>query len=102
MKNKNFWMWCLLVGIVGVCALYPDLALAQVGGGTLETKMKSLASGLISVVLPGLSILGLIYAAGLAVSGDGNAKSKITAIIFTSAVGFLAPVIIGWLKSIMT
>ena len=77
-------------------ALLPELSFAY---GGFEGRMNNLSNQLVTVVLPLVSILGLIYAAILAVAGDGNAKGKILAVIGASVVGFLAPQIIGFLQN---
>ncbi len=80
--------------------LIPELCLAQgFGGSGFESKVKGLTDSLVTVILPAISIIGLIYAAILAASGDANAKSRMILVMFASTIGFLAPVIISWLKS---
>jgi hypothetical protein len=46
-----------------------------------------------------LSTLALVYAAILALSGDGGAKARIITVVVCSCVGFLAPHFIEWLKA---
>ncbi len=76
------------------------LAIGQnFGGGAFESKIQGVTSAIVSVVLPAVSALGLIYAAILAASGDQGAKNRIALVIGTSVVGFLAPVIISWIKA---
>lgn len=87
---------CLSVGMVGVCALFPELALAQFGG--FESRVTGLTRSIVTVILPALSVLGLIYASILAVTGDGAAKGRIVTVVVCSIVGFLAPLIIKWLQ----
>ncbi|MCT4642781.1 MAG: hypothetical protein N4A33_10850 [Bacteriovoracaceae bacterium] len=94
-------MVCLVL-IIGVTFLIPELAFAQIGGigsGDLAGRMNGLTSNVINVILPAVSILGLVYSAILAATGDQAAKSRMVLIAFASIVGFLAPIIIGWLKS---
>ncbi len=76
----------------------PD-ASAQYVGGSFETKVSGLSNALITQILPLMSIIGLFFAAALAMNGSPEAKSRITMIIGCSAVGFLAPYLIQWLKS---
>ena len=79
--------------------LCPDTAFAQFsGGGALESKVNGVTSGLLNFLLPAASIIGLIYAAILAATGDASAKSRMVLIIIASVVGFLAPLIIRWLQ----
>ena len=52
-----------------------------------------------TVILPAVSILGLIYGAILAAMGDQSARPRMVLIVIASIIGFLAPVIIRWLQS---
>jgi hypothetical protein len=88
-----------MVGLIGVMALFPESAFAQVIGGGFESKMQGLTTKLITVILPLVSILGLVYAVILALTGDGAAKGRIIMVIVCSIVGFMAPHIIGWFQS---
>lgn len=86
---------------VGVCMfMYPDFAMAQFGGGAFERKVDGVTNGLIKFLLPAASILGLVYAAILAATGDESAKSRMVLIAICSVVGMLAPLIIGWLQGL--
>lgn len=90
---------CFLVGIVSILIFAPELAHAQYGGMGFESKMQGLTTKLITVVLPLVSVLGLVYAVLLALTGDGAAKGRIIMVIVCSVIGFLAPHIIGWFQS---
>lgn len=94
----------LVLYLAFLCTLicFSDSAFAQIGGiggGDLATRMNSLTSQMISVILPAVSILGLVYAAILAATGDQGAKQRMVLVLFASVVGFIAPIIISWLKS---
>ena len=86
----------LSVGIIGLLSLMLISEPAMAFG--FESKMQNLTNQLISTVLPLLSILGLVYAAILALSGDAAAKARIITVIAVSLIGFLAPAIIQWLQ----
>lgn len=88
----------ILIAIVSVFALMPDLAHAQYAGG-FESKMQGLTTKLITVILPLVSVIGLVYAVILALTGDGAAKARIIMVIVCSIIGFMAPHIIGWFQS---
>lgn len=88
--------WLFMVGFVGILSLILVSEPAFAFG--FESKMQNLTGQLIGTVLPLLSILGLVYAAILALSGDAAAKAKIITVIAVSVVGFLAPSIIQWLQ----
>ena len=99
MKNLNIWILGL-IAIVGVMVFYADPVLAQgFGGSGFEGRIKGFTDNLISVILPAVSILGLLYAALLAASGDEGAKRRMILVVFASVIGFLAPVIIRWFQS---
>lgn len=76
--------------------VFPEYAMAF----GFENKVKSLTGNLINTVLPLLATLGLVYASVLALSGEAGAKGKVIAVLAMSIVGFLAPKIIAWLKSV--
>ena len=101
MKRYHLWMVVALVAMVGILYLFPESAFAQWAGtgGGFESKMSDLTSKLVTVVLPILSILGLVYAVFLALTGDASGKGRIIMVIVCSIVGFLAPSIIRWLQS---
>ena len=99
MSKNSFW--CVVtVGVICLVAFFPEYSFAQViGGGGFEGKLQSLTNSIINVILPAVSILGLVYAAILAVTGDGAAKQRMIFVVIASIVGFLAPIIISWFKS---
>ena len=70
-------------------------------GGGFESKMDNLTNKMVTVLLPIMSLVGLIYACILALMGDGAAKQRITMVLACSAIGLLAPVIVSWIKSIV-
>ena len=102
MKKSTIGFICLIVGTFAVLTLLPHFAFAQnfggVGGDQLSQRVGGLTNDLISVVLPAISILGRVYAAILAVSGDQGAKGRMILIIVACIVGCLAPIIIHWLQ----
>jgi hypothetical protein len=95
-KFTPFWVM-VLVGIGVFMIFSPDLAHAQFAGG-LESKVQGVTSGLINFMLPAASVLGLVYAAILAATGDASAKQRMVLVVIASIVGFLAPLIIRWLQ----
>lgn len=100
MKKRMLMLGMLFIVLTGVLA--PQFAYADFGDGSaFESRMESLQNKFINVVLPLMSILGLVYAGILAASGNETAKAKISVIIIGCIMGFLAPHIIGWLKAIL-
>ena len=79
---------------------FANTALAQLWGGSgFEGKISSFTDNLISVILPAAAILGLLYAAMLAIIGDEGAKKRMVLVIAACVIGFLAPLIIRWFQS---
>lgn len=93
-KLKNFYLWVSSAAII----ILPDIVWAW-GGGNFESRIRSFTDSLMSVILPAVAILGLLYAALLAMSGDEGAKKRMILVVIASVVGFLAPPIIRWFQS---
>ena len=86
--------------VMGVMLFVPELAFAQYAGGDFQSKIGGVTKGLVNVLLPAVSILGLVYAALLAATGDAGAKARMVLVAVASIIGFLAPMIIKWLQNI--
>lgn len=86
--------------VLGLTLFVPELALAQYGGGDFQSKIGGVTNGLVNVLLPAVSVLGLVYAAILAATGDAGAKARMVLVAVASIIGFLAPMIIRWLQNI--
>jgi type IV secretory pathway VirB2 component (pilin) len=99
--SRNQLLTLLFAGFAIVMILCPELAHAQFAGG-LENKVQSVTNGLINFLLPAASVLGIVYAAILAATGDASAKQRMVLVIIASIVGFLAPLIIRWLQGMAT
>ncbi len=97
MKKQNTYFYGILFLLLTIGLIVPESALAQVA---FESKVRNLTNQLITVVLPLLSVLGLVYAVFMAVTGDGAAKGRIIFVISCSILGFLAPQIISWIQSV--
>lgn len=95
------WLVVMVVAYCAAMALFPEMALANYGGGEFQSRMSGLTSNLVNVLLPAVSILGLVYAAILAAMGDESSKSRMILVVVASVVGFLAPMFIRWLQSFM-
>lgn len=101
MKKYGFWL-VLFAGFGLFMVLCPELAQAQFsGGGALESKVSGVTNGLINFLLPAASVIGLVYSAILAATGDASAKARMTTIAICSVVGMLAPLIIRWLQGMV-
>ena len=96
MRKCCFWL-VVFAGVLMV--LYPDFAFAQFGDGSgLESKVNGVTNGLITFLLPAASVIGLVYAAILAATGDASAKQRMVLVAVTSLIGMLAPLIIRWIQ----
>ncbi len=101
MENKvGLVTFTLILGLTALLLFLPEFSFAQMGGSGFESKVQNINNNLITRILPLVSIFGIFYAAVLAISGDGEAKGKIIGVLFASAMGFLAPMIIEWLKGL--
>jgi hypothetical protein len=102
MNTRVLWMVALMVGLFSVIAFFPEVGFAQdfggVGGDALSNRMNGLTNKIIGTILPAISILGLVYSAILAASGDQGAKGRMVLVLIACAVGFLAPIVIRWLQ----
>lgn len=86
--------------MVGGLLFVADPAFAQsFGGSGFESRIQGFTNNLMSVILPAVAILGLLYAAMLAASGDEGAKKRMILVVIASVIGFLAPLIIRWFQS---
>ena len=100
MNKAGLMTIALMLGISAFFLLVPQLSFAQFGGSGFESKVQNINTNLITRILPLISIFGLFYSAALAISGDGEAKGKIIGVLLASGLGFLAPMIIEWLKGL--
>lgn len=97
MSKAAFWT-VLLLGAGVFLFASPEIAFAQFSGGGLESKVQGVTNGLITFLLPAASVLGLVYAAILAATGDASAKQRMVLVAVTSLIGMLAPLIIRWIQ----
>ncbi len=91
--------WVAIFFLVMLALYYSETAWSQLLGSGFESRMKGLTNQLMTVILPLISVLGLVYAVILALTGDGAAKGRIIMVIVCSIVGFLAPHIISWFQA---
>lgn len=99
MISKNIWLVGAIM-MVGGLLFVADPALAQsFGGSGFESRIQGFTNNLMSVIFPAVAILGLLYAAMLAASGDEGAKKRMILVVIASVIGFLAPLIIRWFQS---
>ena len=96
--NQKSAALALFAGVGLLMIFCPELALAQFAGGGFESKVQGVTNGLITFLLPAASVIGLVYSAILASTGDASAKQRMVLVAVTSLIGMLAPLIIRWIQ----
>lgn len=94
MRQNRALLFVFLALATLVIALYPDLAFAD-----FEGSLRNVKSQLTNVVLPLLSVIGLLIAAFSYLTGNPNAKQHITYALIGAGVGFGAQAIIDFISS---
>lgn len=92
MSNKK--MYFLMFAV-----LY--LALPAIGYGSVESTLSGIQTRLITTVLPLAAILGLVFAGLSFVAGSPNAKGRLMLAIVGAVVGFGAPSIMEFIRSLV-
>ena len=92
-KRMTYFTFALVM--VGLFAL-PDVAFCSV-----ETTLTMMQSKLITTILPLMAILGLVIAGCSFVLGSPNAKNHLILAIFGAIIGFAAPSIIAFIRSVV-
>lgn len=84
----------LAVGVLGM--LMPELGFCSV-----ESSLSAIQNRLITVILPLLAILGLVFAGISFVLGSPNARSHLFLAMIGAGVGFGAPSIIVFIRGLI-
>ena len=92
MSNKKIYFLMFAV-------LY--LALPAIGYGSVESTLSGIQTRLITTVLPLAAILGLVFAGLSFVAGSPNAKGRLMLAIVGAVVGFGAPSIMEFIRSLV-
>ena len=96
----------LLLATAAILAFFiPESGYAQmlgVGGGAFQSKLAGIRDALTGTILPLISTIGLVYAAILSITGSGEGRSKVVAVVVMSIVGFMARYIIEFIQGIAT
>lgn len=100
-KEHKITFFLLYIAVIAILVFTPELSFASVVKSGFENKMSALQSKFTGVILPIMSVFGLVYAGILAATGNEGAKGKITFCLIGSVVGFLAPYIIGWIQGVV-
>ena len=77
------------------------LAVPAIGYGSVESTLTGVQTRLISTVLPLAAILGLVFAGFSFVAGSPNAKGRLMLAIAGAVVGFGAPSIMEFIRSLV-
>ena len=77
------------------------LAVPAIGYGSVESTLTSIQTRLITTVLPLAAILGLVFAGLSFVAGSPNAKGRLMLAIMGAVVGFGAPSIMEFIRSLV-
>ncbi len=77
------------------------LALPAVGYASVESTLSGIQTRLITTVLPLAAILGLVFAGLSFVAGSPNAKGRLMLAIMGAVVGFGAPSIMEFIRSLV-
>jgi hypothetical protein len=91
--RKNYSLIVLLFLVTAV--LLPSMGYCA----TLEAALGSLQSKFLTVILPAVSIFGLIYSGIEMGTGSPSGKAHMMLAIFGTIIGFMAPMIINFIKT---
>jgi type IV secretory pathway VirB2 component (pilin) len=92
MKTKTYYLFLFTL-------LY--LAMPAVAFASVESTLSAVQTKLISTVLPLAAILGLVFAGLSFVAGSPNAKGRLMLAIMGAVVGFGAPSIMEFIRSLV-
>lgn len=92
MKTKTYYLFLFAL-------IY--LAFPAVGFASVESTLSAVQTKLISTVLPLAAILGLVFAGLSFVAGSPNAKGRLMLAIMGAVVGFGAPSIMEFIRSLV-
>ena len=92
MKTKTYYLFLFAL-------LY--LAMPAVAFASVESTLSAVQTKLISTVLPLAAILGLVFAGLSFVAGSPNAKGRLMLAIMGAVVGFGAPSIMEFIRSLV-
>ena len=96
-KIKKEWAaHCGLLFLATLFVAYPDPAYADLAGSIRNVK-----SQLSSVVLPLLSVIGLLFASFSYMTGNINSRQHITYALIGAGIGFGAQQIVDFISSMI-
>ena len=96
--RQSVWAFVFLGALMAVAAAFlgPDIALASV-----ESSLSAIQNNLINVILPLMGIIGLCFAALSFFLGNPNARAHLFLAMLGAAIGFGAPSIIAFIRSVI-
>jgi len=74
---------------------------STVAYGSVESTLMSLQTALIGKILPAIGILGLVFAGLSFAAGSPNAKNHAMLAVFGLIIGFAAPSIIAFIRTVV-
>ena len=77
------------------------LLVPAVGYASVESTLTNIQNKLITVILPLVAILGLVFAGLSFVSGSPNARQHLVLAVFGSVIGFGAPSIVTFIRGLV-
>ena len=92
-KYSKYIVFAVTVAVV--------VALPALGYCSVESSLAAMQSKLITVILPLVGILGLLFAALSFFAGSPNARSHLFLAIVGAVVGFGAPSIIAFIRGLV-
>lgn len=93
MKTNNL---AYLIFVGASVLLAPSLGFCSV-----ESTLSAIQSKFINTILPLCAILGLVFAGLSFVAGSENAKNHLKLAILGAALGFLAPSLVNFIRSLV-
>ncbi len=77
------------------------LLLPEIGYGSVESTLTNIQTKLITVILPVVAILGLVFAGLSFVSGSPGARQHLVLAVFGAIIGFGAPSIVTFIRGLV-
>ena len=87
--------------LLPVLTLAVGLALPSLGYCSVESTLAAMQNKLVTVILPLVGILGLMFAGLSFYTGNANARSHLILAIVGAVVGFGAPSIIAFIRGMV-
>ena len=96
MINSKHVRYGAIALVIGISFFHPELAMASV-----ESSLTAIQAKLINVVLPLLGVIGLCFAAMSFFTGNPGERGHLLLAMLGAAIGFGAPSIIAFIRSMI-